>query len=221
MSSPPKNIHEALKNITWVRAEIERTQGTPCPTDEELSASRKAFLALLPSGSDVWVFGYGSLIWNPNFEFAENRKAKLSGYEHSFCIDLPANRGTMEKPGLMLALDVGDACEGVAFRIAQPNVETALESLWLREMLAGVYDPKLVQLETGDGIVPGLAFVAKKDHKLYRQVEHSEAAQIIATAEGSLGTNRDYLFQLMTKLDEHSIKDQAMTDLLQRVKELV
>ncbi len=218
MNNQPKNLEEALKNVAWIRTEIERTTGIKCLTDEELAASRQDLLADFPANDDLWVFGYGSLIWKPLFDYEESRTAKLQGYSRAFCIDLPANRGTPERPGLMLALDEGGACEGVAFRISASKREPVLEDLWIREMLAAVYTPKLLPLEIGGITRPGLVFVVNRTTPRYTPFPLEEAAKIVAQAEGSLGTNRDYLFQLVEKLEEHSIHDAAMATLYEKVK---
>ena len=97
-------------------------------------------------GSDLWVFGYGSLMWNPGFPFAERHAATLPGYHRSFCVASHRYRGTPERPGLVLGLDRGGSCRGIVFRVAAADVPVALDYLWEREMDNRVYLPKLLQV---------------------------------------------------------------------------
>jgi cation transport protein ChaC len=210
---------EAVKNLQWMRQEIERTSGVPCLSDEQLEKSRQETLSTLPDPDELWIFGYGSLMWNPNFTYEEEQKAKLSGYSRAFCLKLFSNRATPEKPGLMLALDEGGECEGVVFRISKTNVESITKELWIREMLGGIYVPKIMPVETMKRTLPALVFTVNRSHSRYAgQLAASEIAAIIAKAEGKLGSNCDYLFQLVTKLKEKSIHDENMLILCEITK---
>ena len=91
---------------------------------------------------DLWVFGYGSLIWNPDFDYAERRPAKVHGWHRALKMWSRINRGTPERPGLVFGMLSGGSCQGVVFRIARQHGRVVLENLWKREMMAGVYDPK-------------------------------------------------------------------------------
>ncbi len=110
---------------------------------EEREASFKMAMARYQPGEEVWVFAYGSLMWNPLIEFAEQQPCRVDGWRRSFCFWMPMGRGTPELPGLMLALEQGGACEGIAYRLAPQQVESELGLLWNREMLAGIYQPAL------------------------------------------------------------------------------
>src|SRR3546814_813588 len=106
------------------------------------TADRQAYLDSLPRDRDVWVFGYGSLMWNPGFAFLERQPALLRGYHRAFCIYSEHYRGTRERPGLVLGLDRGGSCRGIAFRVAQAAARAVLGYLWDREMVPSVYAPR-------------------------------------------------------------------------------
>lgn len=121
-------------------------------TEEEREVSLDATLSAKPEGS-VWIFGYGSLIWNPAVKFVERRLAKVEGWHRSFCMSIVAGRASPASPGLMLGLDRGGECLGSAFRIAAADVRSELTLLWRREMLCrGAYVPRWLQLHGEDGV---------------------------------------------------------------------
>jgi hypothetical protein len=124
-------------------------------SEEERAASLAAMLAARRC-SDVWVFGYGSLIWNPAFKAAERRMARIEGWHRAFCMSIIAGRASPAVPGLMLALDRGGRCQGSAFRVAESDIASELPLLWRREMLCrGAYIPKWMELIGDDGVVFG------------------------------------------------------------------
>ena len=120
------------------------TPDFPVRTDEELDASLDAALAGHPAGEDVWVFGYGSLMWNPAFHHAESRLGSVRGWHRRFCLDLTRGRGSPDCPGLMLALDRGGTCRGMAFRVAA--AEAAGTLAYLRERVTAFPDLSAVRL---------------------------------------------------------------------------
>ena len=173
-----------------------------------------------------WVFGYGSLMWNPAINVVDSRKAHVRGYHRMFCLTLHVGRGAPEKPGLMLGIDRGGSCTGVAHRIAADEVESELSILWMREMLSGAYEPRWVNADV-DG--PGnekrrtrvLTFVINRYHPRYEgALPEDEAARRIALAEGLLGTNRDYLYRTVKHLAELGIEDGPMRGLEAKVRAL-
>ena len=119
-------------------------------------------LAAWGERGDVWIFGYASLIWRPEFEAAEERPAKVHGWHRALAMRSRVNRGTPECPGLVFALIPGGSCHGRAYRIEQSRVEAELRRLWGREMPSGVYDPKWLACRTPQGVVRGLAFTLSK-----------------------------------------------------------
>ncbi|HKH66163.1 MAG TPA: gamma-glutamylcyclotransferase, partial [Reyranella sp.] len=131
----------------------------------EREASFKTAMARYRPGEEVWVFAYGSLMWNPAIEFAEQQPCRVDGWRRSFCFWMPMGRGTPELPGLMLALEQGGACEGIAYRLAAQQVESELGLLWNREMLAGIYQPAWIPTTLRDGrTVTAITFVVDTAH---------------------------------------------------------
>ncbi|MCP4757751.1 MAG: gamma-glutamylcyclotransferase [Proteobacteria bacterium] len=185
---------------------------------EEREENRTRFLKNLKPNSDLWVFGYGSLIWNPAFHYVEKRPARLHGFHRSFCLRLTIGRGSPEHPGLMLALDRGGSTNGVAFRIAAEKVESETEILWMREMLTGAYNAHWGNLITNDDVVQGLTFVINRAHSRYAgQPSLDETAEHLLNGKGYLGTCREYLENTVQHLDEIDVRD----NYLHRLQHLV
>ncbi|MBQ0821728.1 gamma-glutamylcyclotransferase [Microvirga sp. HBU67558] len=191
--------------------------------DEERRRSLEATLAAQPApGDDVWLFGYGSLIWNPAFHYAERRPVLIRGWHRQFCLATPIGRGTPERPGLVLGLDRGGSCRGVAFRIPRSEAETELELVWRREMVTGAYVPRWVTLSGPD--LPtgaaGIAFTINRAAPNYvRPVSEADTARVIATAHGALGSCRDYLFDTIHGLEGFEIHDQHLKRIARLVRE--
>jgi glutathione-specific gamma-glutamylcyclotransferase len=194
----------------------------PLMSEEARRASLKSIRESVPAGADAWVFGYGSLMWNPAINVIDSRKAHVRGYHRMFCLTMKVGRGAPDKPGLMLGIDRGGSCTGVAHRIAADAVESELTILWLREMLSGAYEPRWVNADVeGQGRTRVLTFVINRYHPRYeRALDEGEAARRIAAAEGTLGSNRDYLYRTVAWLDARGIEDGPMHALERRVREL-
>ena len=162
----------------------------------------------------LWVFAYGSLIWDPGIFVNQIRHARIDGWHRSFCMKIEGGRGSPQQPGLMAALDKGGTCAGTAFRISADHVGQETEILWMREMFSGSYLPVFVNAETPQGTLDALTFVMDRRNRRYVPgLTPDEAARIIARAEGNLGPNFDYLDNLVGHLAELGIDDPAMTDL--------
>lgn len=160
---------------------------------------------------DLWVFAYGSLIWDPAVQVEEYRYGALPGWRRRFCMRLEGGRGSHERPGLMAALDEGGHCDGVVFRIPAALVELETEFMWRREMFSGAYRPVFLEVATPQGPVDALVFVMDRDNRRYMpDLPEEQAAQMIAVAEGGLGTNFAYLDSLVRHLDELGIEDGDM-----------
>ena len=173
------------------------------------------------AGGDAWVFGYGSLMWNPAIHVAESRKAVLRGFHRHFCLSLHMGRGSLERPGLMLGLDRGGSCVGVAHRIAAKDVASEMRILWLREMMSGAYRPAILNAVAGAEKIAVLAFVINRAHPRYEgRLDLEIAARRIARAEGMLGTNRDYLYRAVAQLDALGMRDGPLHRLERRVRAL-
>jgi cation transport protein ChaC len=170
--------------------------------------------------SPRWVFGYGSLMWNPAIHVAETRSGVVHGYHRWFSLTMMMGRGTPECPGLMLVLDRGGSCRGLVHRIAAETVDSELRILWMREMLGGSYTPRWVTARTETGPVRAITFVANPFHPRYcGKLPHDAVVERIALASGNLGTNRYYLFKLVEHLDMLGIADGPMHELARRVRE--
>lgn len=168
-------------------------------------------------GGDVWVFGYGSLMWRPGFDFAQATRARLHGYRRGFCIYSVHYRGSCRRPGLVLGLERGGVCEGIAFRIAAKDAAAALAYIRGREQVSGVYREKFVRLDLiGEArTVTALTFVAEKRHPSFvRSLSLARQARVIRGAFGSSGANLDYLVNTMQHLTELNIRDRQLERLL-------
>jgi cation transport protein ChaC len=188
--------------------------------DEVPETRRRAFLEA-HSGGDLWVFAYGSLIWDPAFIFSDARSARARDHQRRFCLRTELGRGTRETPGLMAALDAGSGCQGVAFKIDADRVEEETRVIFRREMLLPAYEPTFVVLETELGAVDALAFVIDREVESYAgELSFEETAQMIATGRGFLGTSLAYLDNLMRCFDALGIQDEELATLLRRARAL-
>ncbi len=169
-----------------------------------------------------WVFGYGSLMWNPGFAFEERVPARLDGYARSFCMWSIHHRGTPEHPGLVLALDAteGHSCQGLAFRIGPENATEALAELRERELVSSAYLERQERLALSDGrLVPALTYVVDTAHEQYTGALSLERqAEVIAGAVGGRGPNSDYLFSTAMHLSELGMEDVELTELAEMVR---
>jgi cation transport protein ChaC len=172
----------------------------------------------LPPG-DLWVFGYGSLMWNPGFEYVHAAPALLRGYHRAFCVYSLNYRGTPEHPGLVLGLNRGGACRGIAFRVAEEKVSGVLAELWAREMPRLVYRPKLVPIESQDARVHALTFIADPSHENYAgRLELDHVAETIASCCGARGPNIEYLANTIRHLDALGINEPRLRQLWRTVE---
>ena len=192
-------------------------------TEAERAASLRETLAARPPGEAAWLFGYGSLIWNPTIHAVEHRTARIEGWHRAFCLSTQAGRGTVDNPGLVLGLDAGGACTGVAFRLAEDTVESELTLLWRREMLAGSYVPRWIDVldEAGVRFGSAIAFTINREAEQYAgDLAHEAVIQRLATAAGELGSAADYLFRTCEGLRGHGIPDTELERLAASVAEV-
>ena len=167
---------------------------------------------------DVWFFAYGSLMWDPGFAFAEARRALLRGYHRRFCVDSTVYRGTPERPGLVLGLDAGGSCRGLAYRIAECRREAAARYLDRRELAEDIYRLRRVSLETAEGRLPGYTLVVDRGTPYYaRRLAPADEIRRIATCRGERGTNADYLTDAITRLEAIGVRDGRLAALARRV----
>jgi len=173
---------------------------------------------LRASAEPVWVFAYGSLMWNPEMRFAERLPARVHGWHRSFCLYSPEYRGTRDKPGLVLGLDRGGSCRGIAYRLPRATLASEIDLLWTREMTGQVYDLTPMRLIAAGGRIAAYAFTVRRQSRDYAGRLPLEAvARIVATSKGDRGTGRDYLANTVRHLEELGIADGA----LHRIERLV
>jgi cation transport protein ChaC len=179
-------------------------------TANEKPAPHHVDLPDLPPG-DLWVFAYGSLMWNPGFPHVESAHALLRGYHRSFCIWSPGYRGTPEQPGLVLGLARGGACRGIAYRVAESAVDEALALLWAREMSRRTYRPRVMRIVLEREDIDALTFVADPRRAGYagRMPEEAVAARIVRCA-GARGSNIEYLANTLRHLDALGVHDERL-----------
>ncbi len=187
-------------------------------TDEEREAMRAEFFAGR-EGQSVWVFAYGSLMWDPGFYFDEVRVGHASGFQRKFCLNMTRGRGSEETPGLMAALDEGAGCQGLVFRIAAEHADHETAVIWRREMISYGYDPRFVPVETDIGSVEAMTFVVNKSGGRYLgDLDLDASARRIATATGINGSNRDYADNLAAQLQLLGLSDPEFEALHERVR---
>ncbi|CAB3785527.1 gamma-glutamylcyclotransferase [Paraburkholderia fynbosensis] len=184
-------------------------------TQARIDASLAQTLRQRPNADDVWVFAYGSLMWNPISDFDSRRIATLHGWHRSFCIRMIAGRGTPEQPGRMLSLEAGGSTQGLALRLPGATLEEELRILWIREMVTGAYRPTWAALTLDDGTqLSAIAFVAEPDGSQYESdARVSAIAPSMAVATGLFGTNAEYVFKLQSALAECSLNDPYIDEL--------
>lgn len=189
-------------------------------SSEQRAASLAATLACRPDNEPVWIFGYGSLMWNPALEFEECAPGTLIGWHRAFCLRLTAGRGTACQPGRMLALKEGGRTTGVAYRLPEDKLDAELTLLWKREMITGCYLPSWCKLTLDDGrTITALVFIMDPRHPLYESDTRAQViAPLIAAASGPLGTNAQYLFSLEQELKKLGMQDACMDELAGKVR---
>jgi cation transport protein ChaC len=182
--------------------------GVKLRSDEELAESLAQVLRSHDRTQDVHVFGYGSLMWNPALEYTDVDTARIHGWHRRFCLRLLLGRGSPQTPGVMLALDRGGACTGRLYRIAAAKVDDELRLLWRREMIAGSYTARWVNVQVGDRRLHAITFVVDRHHPRYiGGLPADQIAHLLRTGQGSLGTSRWYFDALSTTLEELNVRD--------------
>ncbi|MBN34491.1 MAG: gamma-glutamylcyclotransferase [Rhodospirillaceae bacterium] len=184
-------------------------------TDEEREATRHALLERHTPSDDIFVFGFGSLMWNPACEVAGFHPALVRGWHRRFNLWTHLGRGTPELPGLTLGLEAGGSCRGMALCIEAGKVDSETEIIWRREMIAGAYIPIWVQADLGDRTVPAVSFAINPDYYRYgHRVPFNVQAHHIGCAEGPLGPCIEYLENTVTVLETMGLRRGPMHDLL-------
>jgi len=164
---------------------------------------------------DLWVFGYASLLWRPEFDFQEHRAAQVHGWHRALRMASRVNRGTPEKPGLVFALLPGGSCHGAVYRIPHPRAAAELERLWLREMPTGVYDPRWLACRTAHGPVQALAFtLSRRSPNHTGPLPDAQLIEILRHARGRYGTTLEYLLETARALTDRGVRDREIERLV-------
>lgn len=189
-------------------------------SDEQLLQSIRETLQQ-QSTKELWIFAYGSLIWNPLFDYSDRRSVIVQDWQRQFCLLAPVGRGTIENPGLVLGLKSKDSayCEGIAYRLPMDkNLESELLLLWRREMVVGSYIPTWIKGKNGDCDLEVLTFVVDTKHSVYVDFSHEKTVESLATAKGSLGSSAEYLENTVKGLLAGGIEDRRLIELNHLVK---
>jgi cation transport protein ChaC len=190
----------------------------PLVPEDEFHASLEHILEGRDPGRGLWIFGYGSLIWNPLFKFVERRLAGVHGFHRCFCLRSRLGRGSVAKPGLVLGLDFGGCCNGVAFRIAAGEARHELTLIWRREMVLGSYAPRWVKARAGGKELRAIAFVVNHAHPHYvGKLPPDTIIATLASAHGRFGSGADYLYQTVDCLAANGIHDAHLVALREQV----
>ncbi|MCM2327594.1 MAG: gamma-glutamylcyclotransferase [Lysobacter sp.] len=206
MRSPP-GCHDPA------RLEAERL------TAAALESSLDGLLAARDPREPLWIFAYGSLMWNPGLAFVAKRVGTVYGYHRDFSLWSRVNRGTPQRPGLVLTLEPGGSCRGLAFRLTGSTSRAELLALWRREMSLGSYHPRWLDCHAGADRLRTLAFIVNRACSGYAgRLPWEEMVQSIATARGKYGSSAEYLFQTQAALESHGILDTRVKRLAERVR---
>ncbi len=224
LEEPPEEqrvviTREGLRDGSLLAAARQRMPpGTKLVSDAEIEADLDARLAQQRPGSEVWLFGYGSLMWNPAIEYAEHLAGSVQGWHRRFCLWLHMGRGTPDNPGLMLALDRGGRCAGMLFRLPAATARDELLLAWRRELFTGAYQSRWVTAQTEHGPVRATTFVANRAHDRYAgRLDEAAVAERLASASGSLGSCATYLAETLGALQGLGLRDRG----LERLRRLV
>lgn len=173
-----------------------------------------------PDSGPVWVYGYGSLVWNPEMTFDQSQPADLPGYRREMCISSTVHRGTPEHPGLVLGIreQPGNRCHGYAFRLQETELRLSLRTLMARELVTDCYLPLWLPVELSDGReVPALTMAVNEHHRKFVQPTFEEKISLISTASGPRGANSEYLINIARHLEACGIHDEEIASLYQHL----
>ena len=208
--------HGRKRSLVLTRERIEANHGGPPPPEgratprlDEAAIDRRLAQAIARvDGEGCWLFAYGSLMWRPDFPVAGRRVATVHGYHRRFCLWQWRHRGSDAAPNLMLALDAGGSCSGVAYRVAPPGLREKLTPVWRRELMGNGYQARWVTAATDQGPVRAAAFVVNRGGGRYAgHLADEQVADTIARARGHSGTGAEYLLNVAATLEEMGLRD--------------
>lgn len=225
-SAPKRRLHLTEAHVARVeRIEPEAPAARGLPYMEDADYLRQAQRLLAEAGDDpIWVFGYGSLIWKPAFDAVDSVPCLLHGWRRSFCLHLESWRGTPDEPGLMLALDRGGACRGIAYRMPDDGAEAAMEALLRREIgyAEDLQSVRWLTARAAGQVIRVLVFYAAPLHPgLYVKLPVEEQAHRLARAAGHMGSCAAYLHNTVRHLEDLGIHDRYLWQLQQMVADRI
>jgi cation transport protein ChaC len=205
--------------VTKLEAYAPPASAAKALSPTELLASLREALSPWQRGTPFYIFAYGSLMWNPSFTYDARHVATIRGYHRSFRVWSRINRGTPEKPGLVLTLECGGSCRGLVYRIPADLVQEQMNLIWKREMNFGSYIPKWLNCYVGDQSIRALAFTVNRRCSGYAgQIPMEAMVEAIASAAGRYGPAYEYLFKTIDSLREHGIRDSRVEQLASLVR---
>ncbi len=173
-----------------------------------------------PDATDSWIFGYGSLMWKPGFDYVTACQAILHGYHRSLCVYSWVHRGTRERPGLVFGLDRGGACKGFAFKLAQNDEADVIDYLDKRELVTDVYRRKRMMITLQSGRVPAWCYVVRRDHPQYAgKLPEADLLAIIERSKGQSGHCRDYVLSTVDHLEELGVDDGVLKSVASKLSQ--
>ena len=224
-AEPPRLTREMLLQGGLGELIARSTPDVRVLTDAQRHASLMATLDERPEhGDGVWLFAYGSLLWNPTIHVGVRQVAEVRGWHRAFCLGTRVGRGTHDNPGLLLGLRAGGQCAGQVLRVAESGLEHELDVLWRREMVTAGYVPRWLEVcdRTGTPFGHALAFTIGEDcHGYEGDLTEEEVVRRLATAAGELGSSAEYLFRTWHGLRDLGIEDALLERLVARVHALL
>jgi cation transport protein ChaC len=214
---------ELVASVARVIEDAGPSPGAVYLTDGEYDAIVRDMLAQAPAG-DLWLFGYGSLLWKPGFEYAERRMATVQGWHRSFCLKIARFRATRDQNGLMMVLDRGGQCQGMILRVPADQAATVLNGLFHRELVVNppATPPRWLTAQTEEGPVQALGFVIDRRSPFYAgNLPLEDVADVLANAAGHWGSCAEYLQNTVAHLEELRIRDRNLWRLQALVAEQI
>ena len=217
----PVITRESILNGTIRRLVEQSGDDGRLMTDQERKQIVENMIETAPSLDSMWVFGYGSLIWNPALYFTEKKRGTVHGYHRRFCLWSTIGRGSPSRPGLMLGLERGGSCKGIFYKIDRREIRTELDIVFRRELITAAYRPTWVSARVlGKSPFKAIAFVINRDHNRYAGMLDDETViQTIADAKGTLGSCSDYLYETVLQLENLGMPDRRLASIARHVRQ--
>jgi len=217
----PVITRESILNGTIRRLVEQSGDDGRLMTDQEREQIVENMIETAPSLNSMWVFGYGSLIWNPALYFTEKKRGTVHGYHRRFCLWSTIGRGSPSRPGLMLGLERGGSCKGIFYKIDRREIRTELDIVFRRELITAAYRPTWVSARVlGKSPFKAIAFVINRAHNRYAGMLDDETViQTIADAKGTLGSCSDYLYETVLQLENLGMPDRRLASIAGHVRQ--